>query len=115
MRPGQRATAGVPTEEQIWRQLRLVPEPCGLLMRESLDICQMGLVEKVECDAGGSVQVELVLTDTSCVHFTGMRRYITDVLMALPGITSVTVTVSTTELWTPDRRRTEARLARKPA
>jgi metal-sulfur cluster biosynthetic enzyme len=101
----RRATTEPPTSEQVWRQLRTVPEPCGLLMREEIDICQMGLVEKVECE-GGTVRVELVLTDTSCVHFTGMRRYITDVLTALPGVSSVEVTVSTTELWTPDRRET---------
>jgi metal-sulfur cluster biosynthetic enzyme len=46
----------------------------------------------------------LVLTDTSCVHFSGMRRYITDVLLELPGVDAVEVTASATTLWTPDRR-----------
>jgi hypothetical protein len=48
--------------------------------------------------------VELVLTDPSCVHFTGLRRYITDVLLKLPGVDSVEVAISTTILWTPDRQ-----------
>jgi len=34
--------APVPTEDAIRAQLRKVPEPCGLLMRAPLDICEMG-------------------------------------------------------------------------
>jgi metal-sulfur cluster biosynthetic enzyme len=45
-----------------------------------------------------------VLTDPSCVHFTGLRRYITDVVLKLPGVESVEVAISTTILWTPDRQ-----------
>jgi metal-sulfur cluster biosynthetic enzyme len=94
----------MPTEEEIRARLAAVPEPCGLLMRTPLDICEMGLVDEISCD-GARVRVELVLTDTSCVHYTGMRRYITDVLLELPGVEAVEVTVSTTKLWTPDRAR----------
>jgi metal-sulfur cluster biosynthetic enzyme len=72
-------------------------------MRDPIDICEMGLVDEVECD-GGEVRVVLVLTDTSRVHYTGLRRYIIDTLAALPGVESVQVSKSTTELWTPDRR-----------
>ncbi len=92
----------MPTEEEIRAQLRKVPEPCALLMRAPLDICEMGLVDEIGCD-GGTVRVELVLTDTSCVHYVGLRAYITNVLLELPGVQSVEVTISTTKLWTPDR------------
>lgn len=92
-----------PSEELVRARLRAVPEPCGLLMRSPMDICEMGLVESVEC-ADGHVRVELVLTDTSCVHFSGLRRYITDLLRELPGVETVAVTASTTTLWTPDRQ-----------
>jgi len=95
----------VPAEDAIRAQLRKVPEPCGLLMRAPLDICEMGLVDEISC-SGGRVRVVLVLTDPSCVHFGGMRRYITDVVGELPGVDAVEVTISTTTLWTPDRRET---------
>jgi metal-sulfur cluster biosynthetic enzyme len=76
-------------------------------MRDPIDICEMGLVESIDC-AGGEVRVVLVLTDTdtdtSCVHFTGLRRYISDVLTSLPDVDRLEVTASTTTLWTPDRR-----------
>jgi metal-sulfur cluster biosynthetic enzyme len=91
------------TAERVRAELRSVPEPCGLLMREPIDICAMGLVDSVEIH-DGRVRIELVLTDPSCVHFTGLRRYIGDVVGALPGVESVEVTASTTKLWTPDRR-----------
>ncbi len=98
-----RTGMAMPTAERIREELRSVPEPCGLLMRTPIDICEMGLVDEIECRAG-NVRVVLVLTDTSCVHFSGLKRYITDVLTTLPGVESVEVTVSTTQLWTPDRR-----------
>jgi metal-sulfur cluster biosynthetic enzyme len=94
--------AAMPTEEEIRAQLRKVPEPCSLLMRTPLDICEMGLVDEISC-GDGSINVELVLTDTSCVHYAGLRTYITDVLLELPGIETVEVTISMTKLWTPDR------------
>lgn len=93
----------MPTPDEIRARLRQVPEPCGLLMRTPLDICEMGLVDEISC-ADGRVRVVLVLTDPSCVHFGGLRRYITDVLAELPGVEAVEVAISTTALWTPDRR-----------
>ncbi|MEV6041430.1 iron-sulfur cluster assembly protein [Nonomuraea sp. NPDC052116] len=95
----------MPSEEAIRARLSKIPEPCAVLMRVPLDISQMGLVDKVEC-VDGRVRVELVLTDPSCVHFTGLRRYIVDVLSELPGVEAVEVAMSTTILWTPDRRKT---------
>ncbi|MFD5747280.1 iron-sulfur cluster assembly protein [Streptomyces sp. NPDC127033] len=96
--------AAASLEDRIRDQLRKVPEPCALLMRDPLDICEMGLVEEIRY-AAGRVRITLVLTDTSCVHFAGMRRFITDVLLELPEVDVVEVGISRTVLWTPDRRR----------
>lgn len=97
------AGAVTPSAERIREELRRVPEPCAILMRQQDDIMQMGLVDEIEC-RGGDVRVVLVLTDASCVHFAGLQRYIRDVLTALPGVDSVEVTASSTKMWTPDRR-----------
>lgn len=43
------------------------------------------------------------LTDPGCVHFHALRRYITDVLLDLDGVTSVHVGQALDTLWTPDR------------
>jgi metal-sulfur cluster biosynthetic enzyme len=98
------AVTGDPQIDRIEAALHRVPEPCGILMREPIDICDMGLVDVIE-HHDGHVRIVLVLTDASCVHFTGLQRYIADVVGELSGITSVTVEASTTEMWTPDRRR----------
>src|ERR1700729_1171140 len=90
------------TQEDVLERLRDVPEPCSILTGGAMNIREMGLVEGVRIDEGG-VCVELVLTDASCPHFQGMRRYIADVLMELDGIDAVEVTISTRTLWTPDR------------
>jgi metal-sulfur cluster biosynthetic enzyme len=93
----------MPSEQRVREELHRIPEPCGLLMRDPIDICEMGLVDEVDC-ADGRVRIVLVLTDASCVHFSGLQRYIGDVVGAPAGVRSVEVTASTTKMWTPDRR-----------
>jgi metal-sulfur cluster biosynthetic enzyme len=92
-----------PTEQEVRQRLETIPEPCSLLMRTPMDICQMGIVGPVECAPDGAVKVELVLTDASCIHFSHLQRYITDAVMAISDVTHVTVSASTSILWTPDR------------
>lgn len=90
------------TEAAVMEALRSVPEPCSILMKTPMDICEMGLVEQVQID-GDTVAVTLLLTDPGCVHFTSMRKFITDVLLGHDGVEHVEVSMSTTQLWTSDR------------
>jgi metal-sulfur cluster biosynthetic enzyme len=94
--------ATTPLESEIRDRLRSIPEPCSLLMRSPTNICDMGLIEAISVD-GSTVQIEMVLTDTSCVHFASMRRYIRDVLLQMDGVEAVEVNASKTVLWTPER------------
>lgn len=96
------------TRAHVLEALRAVPEPCSIAMRAPMDICEMGLVEDIEID-GGHVGVTLVLTDPSCVHFGAMRRFISDELLRLDSVQTVSVGVSRRTLWTPDRVRRPAR------
>jgi metal-sulfur cluster biosynthetic enzyme len=100
-----------PDRAAVMEALGAVPEPCSVLMRRPTDIASMGLIESVEIE-GGKVDVVLVLTDPSCVHFNGMSRYIADALADVEGVEEVEVTMSTTQLWTPDRERDPAGRAR---
>lgn len=93
-----RAVAGA----QILERLRSVAEPCSIAMRQPTNIVDMGLVESIEI-VGARADIVLVLTDPSCVHFLGMRRYITDAITQIEGIDEVAVTMSTSQLWTSDR------------
>lgn len=90
------------SQDELFDQLRKVVEPCSVLMGRPVDICAMGLVDQVDFTAG-HVRVVLCLTDPGCIHFKGMQRYITDVLLELPVVTSVEVALTTQTLWTPDR------------
>jgi metal-sulfur cluster biosynthetic enzyme len=96
------------THADVLEALRAVPEPCSIAMRAPIDICEMGLVEDIVID-GGHVGVTLVLTDPSCVHFGAMRRFISDELLRLDSVETVSVGMSTRTLWTPDRLRRAAR------
>jgi metal-sulfur cluster biosynthetic enzyme len=91
------------SRDAVFAALKGVPEPCSIAMRAPIDICQMGLIEDVRID-DGAVRVELVLTDPSCAHFSSMRTYIADALGEVPGVEKVEVVMSTTKLWTSDRR-----------
>jgi metal-sulfur cluster biosynthetic enzyme len=92
----------MPTPLQIRDRLATISDPCSLTMGRPVDICALGLVEQVE-EADGHVRVELCLTDPSCAHFNGLRRYITDTLLAMPGVVSAEVVQTTQVLWTPER------------
>jgi metal-sulfur cluster biosynthetic enzyme len=93
-----------PTSQEVIDKIHTIPEPCGLLMRAPLSVVDMGLVDRVAI-VGGDVAIELVLTDASCVHFSALRTYISEVVSTLDGVRSVRVTASSTKLWTPDRLR----------
>jgi hypothetical protein len=42
----------VVSQDAVRAQLRLVTEPCALLMRDPVDICEMGLVEEITVTGG---------------------------------------------------------------
>jgi metal-sulfur cluster biosynthetic enzyme len=102
------------SQDDLFSQLRKVVEPCSILMGRPVDICAMGLVDQVDFIAG-HVRVVLCLTDPGCIHFKGMKRYIADALLAIPGVSSVEVALTTQTLWTPDRIEAQGRFAKEPA
>jgi metal-sulfur cluster biosynthetic enzyme len=90
------------TADEAFEALRAVPEPCSIAMAQPTDIVSMGLVESVRVEER-AVAVSLVLTDPSCVHFAALRAYVGDVLLQRDDVDSVEVTMSVSQLWTPDR------------
>ena len=95
------ATAVAP---EIVAALRTVADPCSLAMGAPIDVWDLGLVQEVE-EADGHVTVHLLLTDFSCSYFRDMRRHIIDALLAVPGVDTAEVTLSTDSLWSPDLMR----------
>lgn len=88
--------------ERIRERVAAIPEPCAFAMGKPTTLGEMGLIEDIAV-AGGKATITLCLTDTACVHFTAMKRYIVDVLADFPDVIDVVVDQTLTELWTPDR------------
>jgi metal-sulfur cluster biosynthetic enzyme len=89
---------------RIEARLARVREPCSIAFGRPISIVEMGLIERIDV-TNGHAEITICLTDAACVHFAGMQRYIRDELLALPEITSVIVSQTLDQLWTPDRRR----------
>ena len=95
------------TRSDVLAMLATIPEPCAIALGDPTNIVSMGLVESIEISQS-SVAIELCLTDTACVHYPAMKRYIADTLRELGGVTQTQVKITTDVLWTPDRRQTAA-------
>lgn len=88
--------------DTIRERVAAIPEPCGFAMGKPTTLGAMGLIEDIAV-VDGRATITLCLTDTACVHFGAMRRYIADALADLPEVTSVVVDQTLGTLWTPDR------------
>ena len=97
------AAEGAPAvvRDAVERALERVQDPCSLSLNRPMDIVTMGLIESIEIH-GGRVEITMILTDPNCFFFTSMERYITDVVIEVPGVTEVDVDISGTTLWSQD-------------
>ncbi len=89
---------------RIEARLERVTEPCSIAFGMPISIVEMGLIERIDvCES--HAKITLCLTDAACVHFAGMQQFIRDELLELPEISTVEVSQTLDQLWTPDRRR----------
>ena len=95
------------TQAELVDRLRTVIDPCSLAMRAPIDIWSLGLVEDVTV-FDRTARVRLVLTDASCVFFTGISDHIRAALREAPDVDAVEVELDATILWTPDRMKETA-------
>ena len=89
-------------EQQVRARIAAIPEPCAIAFGAPTTLGDMGLIETIDV-SDGHATVTLCLTDSACVHFNAMQRYIADALADLPGVRGVIVRQSLTTLWSPDR------------
>jgi len=92
----------------IEKALEAVIDPCSKAIGRPLDIVTMGLVQEITME-GGKVTVTIILTDSMCYFFGDIERFVTDVLIDLPGVDEVDVQISKTTLWSSDRIRPAGR------
>jgi len=87
--------------DAVERALERVQDPCSLAMNRPTDIVSLGLIESIGIHAG-RVEIMMILTDPNCLFFTSIEKYVTDVVMEVPGVTEVDVDISGTTLWSED-------------
>jgi len=90
------------TAQAVVAALETVQDPCSVAMQSPLNLVHMGLVESVEV-IGDAVRIELLLTDPMCFFFKDILESVRDAVRPVPGVGSVDVRLSHTELWTRDR------------
>jgi metal-sulfur cluster biosynthetic enzyme len=91
----------MPTEAELLARIHSVPDPCSYGAGVPLSIGEMGLLRKLENDAG-RVTVRLQLTSPMCMMAAYFMREIEQRLLAEEGVTSVQVEFDRAFDWKPE-------------
>ncbi len=86
--------------------LNAIVDPCSRAAGSPMGLIDMGLVDRLEIDAEGRVQLAIVPTSPLCmmtgVFLAEARRS----LAGIPEVTSVSIALDPETIWTPERMRT---------
>jgi metal-sulfur cluster biosynthetic enzyme len=98
----------------ICAELGKVLDPCSCASDHPINIVDFGLVDDIEIDRHGHVEVTLLLTSQRCTYFIDMSDEIVERVSQLPDVERVEVHQSTEgKIWTPDRMSSDERTARR--
>lgn len=86
-----------------------VIDPCSRFNGSHLDLVELGMVDRVETDGHGTVEITLLLDDPTCLYAASICQQVTAVASTVPGIAAVTVAIRADELWTAERLSEAAR------
>ncbi|QRK06467.1 DUF59 domain-containing protein [Archangium violaceum] len=96
------------TEAELLARIQSIPDPCSYGAGVPLSIGEMGLLQKVENDAG-RVTVRMQLTSPMCMMAAYFMREIEQRLMAEEGVASVQVEFDPAFEWKPEDICSDAR------
>ena len=74
------------------------------------DICELGLIYKVDIKDDRTVDVEMTLTTPNCPAAGELPQMVENAIASVPGIGIVNINLVWEPAWTPDRMTDEARL-----
>lgn len=105
---GQPLTEGatLATPEEVEGALRTVHDP-----EIPVNIYDLGLIYHCEVDRNGDCDITMTLTAPACPVAGEMPQQVADAVAGLEGIGVVTVTLTWTPPWTPDKMSDDAKLA----
>ena len=86
------------SEEDVWSELRGIVDPCSVSVGLSLNIVQMGLVERLEVQ-GDAVTVYLRVTTPGCLTALVFERAIRERIERLSSIETVCVVHGDSLTW----------------
>ena len=97
--------------EAVNEALDRVKDPCMKAAGLDLSILDLGLVYGVEVHEGGSVRIDMTLTEVGCIFTHRVFGDVYEAVEALPGVTEVEVVPHWTPVWTEERLNRKARSA----
>jgi len=95
--PGQPATTGVVSEDQVKLALRRVKDP-----DLQLNIMDLGLVYGIAVD-GSTVKVDMTLTSPGCPSGPEIMTNAEKEIMSMPGVEKVEMNLVWMPFWTPEK------------
>jgi metal-sulfur cluster biosynthetic enzyme len=93
---------------RVYVALESVGDPCHVLSGHDLSILDLGLVNEVS-RVGDVIEVNLTLTEATCVFAHRIVSDLEDLAADLPGVSSVTVVMQPLPIWEPSRMSARAR------
>lgn len=93
-----------PVAEALTSRLRQLLYP-GL----PVSVRDLGMIERIDSDINGNVEIRIVLPDPECPVCQEMPCEIMSVALASDGVASCAVKIVTTPAWTPERISPEGR------
>jgi metal-sulfur cluster biosynthetic enzyme len=100
------------TVELIRVELNTIGDPCSVAVGSPMGVEEMGLIESVDIDDDGAVAIRMRLTSPTCHMIGYFSVEMRDRLLAVPGVTAVTVTSDAGLDWTADMMSDAAKLRR---
>ena len=97
------ATTSTDLERQVLEQLGTVIDPCSRHNGTWLSFVDLGMVEEVVDEGGGTVRVRMLLDDPVCLFMVDIQSEIRQAAEAVAGVETVTIEIIGDELWTQDR------------
>jgi metal-sulfur cluster biosynthetic enzyme len=91
------------TRSLIIAQLDEIKDPCSMASGVPMGLAEMGLIDTIDISPGGDVSIRLRLTSPFCHMIGFFKTEVQQRLLALPGITSVSLCADNGLDWSPDR------------
>jgi metal-sulfur cluster biosynthetic enzyme len=87
----------------ILAELDAIKDPCSVASGVPLGLAEMGLVDRIEIAPGGEVAIRLRLTSPFCHMIGFFKTEVQRRVMALPGVTDVSLSADNGLDWSPER------------